>query len=240
MELQTALNTIATDIFRKQADYDYIAARASYRMRLRQQFLWSAHQAVEKYLKAILLFNSKSARFYTPTGRTKQKEFSHNLAALLLEVRSIQLFEIELGPKGEEFFSYLSSQGVNRYLSASAYSMADAIQQLDQLVWHIRRYCQYISSHHEAIPGMQEAILRSITAPSTKRMPQLLGGELEAVVRRDPKDSARKALVWANLWYCNKRRHRVTYDAFSSFEITPSEREWQGIDWETIEYYVKP
>jgi hypothetical protein len=52
MELQVILNTFASDVFRKQADYDYIAARANYRMRLRQQFLWSAHQSVEKYLKA--------------------------------------------------------------------------------------------------------------------------------------------------------------------------------------------
>jgi len=74
MELQIILNTFATDIFRKQADYDYIAARANYRMRLRQQFLWSAHQAVEKYLKAILLFNGKSARFYTPAATAKRKE----------------------------------------------------------------------------------------------------------------------------------------------------------------------
>jgi hypothetical protein len=66
MEMQVILNTFASDVFRKQADYDYIAARANYRMRLRQQFLWSAHQAVEKYLKATLLFNGKSARFYTP------------------------------------------------------------------------------------------------------------------------------------------------------------------------------
>jgi len=61
MDLQVVLNTYATDIFRNQADFDYISARANYRLKLRQQFLWSAQQAVEKYLKAILLFNGKSA-----------------------------------------------------------------------------------------------------------------------------------------------------------------------------------
>lgn len=65
MEFQIVLNTFACDVFRKQADYDYISARANYRMRLRQQFLWSAQQAVEKYLKATLLFNGRSARYYT-------------------------------------------------------------------------------------------------------------------------------------------------------------------------------
>ncbi|CUB05958.1 HEPN domain-containing protein [Marinomonas fungiae] len=56
MNKQLVLNTLAKDIFRKQADFDYISARVNFRLGLRQQFLWSAQQAIEKYLKAILLF----------------------------------------------------------------------------------------------------------------------------------------------------------------------------------------
>ena len=248
MNLQIVLSTFATDIFRRQADCDYIAARANYRMRLRQQFLWSAHQAVEKYLKAILLFNGKSARFYTPAGATKRKEFGHDLDALLQEARSISLFRIDIDPENEQFLSYLSCQGGdNRYISTSAYNTSDAIHRLDRLVWHIRRYCQYIPDRglgcREAVPGMQEAFIRSIADPSTKKTPHsfvLLAGELEKVIKRSPEDPARKALVWANLWYGKKKRCRVTYDSFSSFEIPPTEREWQDIDWELIKDYVKP
>jgi len=90
---------------------------------------------------------------------------------------------------------------------------------------------------------MQEAILRSIADPSTKKRPHsfaLFAGELETVVKRSPKDPARKALVWANLWYGKKKRHRVTYDSFSSSEIPPTEREWQGVNWARIKDYVKP
>jgi HEPN domain-containing protein len=248
MELQVILNTFASDVFRRQADYDYIAARANYRMRLRQQFLWSAHQAVEKYLKAILLFNGRSARFYTAPGTIKKREFGHNLDALFAEVKNIALFKIEIESEDEKFLSYLSSQGgANRYLSTSAYNTSDAIHWLDRLVWNIRRYCQYIADRglgcREAVPGMQEAVVRSIADPSKKTTPHsfaLFGGELETVIKRDPKDPARKALVWANLWYGKKKRLRVTYDSFSSSEIPPNEREWTGIDWKLIEEYVKP
>jgi HEPN domain-containing protein len=248
MELQVILNTFASDVFRRQADYDYIAARANYRMRLRQQFLWSAHQAVEKYLKAILLFNGRSARFYTAPGTIKKREFGHNLDALFAEVKNIALFKIEIESEDEKFLSYLSSQGgANRYLSTSAYNTSDAIHWLDRLVWNIRRYCQYIADRglgcREAVPGMQEAVVRSIADPSKKTTPHsfaLFGGELETVIKRDPKDPARKALVWANLWYGKKNRLRVTYDSFSSSEIPPNEREWTGIDWKLIEEYVKP
>lgn len=244
MEMQVILNTFASDVFRKQADYDYIAARANYRMRLRQQFLWSAHQAVEKYLKATLLFNGKSARFYAPPGDPKRREFSHNLDALVTEVKNIALFKLEIEPEDEQFLSYLSSQGgANRYLSTSAHNASDAIHRLDRLVWHIRRYCQYIPDRG---PGMREEFVRSITDPSKKKTPHSFAlfagelGELEAVLKRKPEDPARKALVWANLWYGKKKRLRVTYDGFSSSEIPPNEREWTGVDWKLIEEYVKP
>ncbi len=45
---------------RDLADKDYISARMSYRVDLTDQFLWSGLQALEKYLKATLLFNNLS------------------------------------------------------------------------------------------------------------------------------------------------------------------------------------
>jgi hypothetical protein len=41
--------------FRDAADEDYIAARTVSRLGLNRPFLWSSLQAVEKYIKAILL-----------------------------------------------------------------------------------------------------------------------------------------------------------------------------------------
>ncbi len=52
MTLRIALLTLATEIFREQADQDYVVARACYRMNLREQFLWASLQACEKFLKA--------------------------------------------------------------------------------------------------------------------------------------------------------------------------------------------
>ena len=248
MDLQLILNTFATDIFRRQADCDYIAARANYRMKLRQQFLWSAHQALEKYLKAILLFNGRSARYYIPAGEAKKREFRHDLDALLGEVQKIELLQFDIGPDDHKFLKYLSHQGgANRYLSTSAYNASDAIHSLDRLVWHIRRYCQFIPDRgigcREAVPGMQEAVVRSINDPSFKNSPHtfaLFAGELESVINGDPKDPARRALLWANLFYGKKKRHRVTYDSFSSTEIPPNERDWPNVDWKALQDYVKP
>ena len=60
--LQNALNAIAREEFRDLADYDYISARVSFRLNLREQFYWSGLQVVEKYLKAILLFNGQKIK----------------------------------------------------------------------------------------------------------------------------------------------------------------------------------
>lgn len=248
MERQLILNTFATDVFRKQADCDYIAARANYRMHLRQQFLWSAQQAMEKYMKAILLFNGRSSRYYLPPGGVKRKEFGHDLDALFAEIIRLPLFQINVKPEDKVFLSYLSRLGGNnRYLSASSYITSDAIHQLDRLVWSVRCYCQFIPDRglgcRDVVPGLQEAIVRSIEDPKHKQMPHkfaLMRGELEAVIKRSPKDPARKALVWANLFYGKKRRLQVTFRGFNSFEVAPIARNWPDVDWSDIAGFVKP
>ena len=48
--------------FRDVADTDYVCARVCHRLDLKQQFLWASLQAIEKYLKAILLYNHRSAK----------------------------------------------------------------------------------------------------------------------------------------------------------------------------------
>lgn len=251
MDLQLILNAFARNIFRKQADCDYIAARANYHMRLRQQFLWSAHQAIEKYLKAILLFNGRSTRW--PVGTIKGQEFGHNLNLLLVEVQKIEILKFEIEPDDQKFLTYLSHQGgENRYLSTSAYNSSDAIHRLDRLVWHIRRYCQYIPDrglgNREIVLGIQEAAVRSINDPSWKKLPHSFtlfageAGELERVIKSDPKDPARRALLWANLFYGKKKRLRVTYDSFSSTEIPPNENkyDYRNVDWKDLERYIRP
>lgn len=243
MELQIILNTFASDIFRRQADRDYIAARANYKMQLRQQFLWSALQSIEKYLKAILLFNGRSARY--PEG--SKKEFGHKLTELVDEVKKIPVFSFTLDPEHELFLKYLSQQGPNRYLGTTAYNTRDVLYQLDGVVWQIRRYCQYFPDRglgsSEPIQGLREASVNAALNPTHKKQPhrfRISAGELEKIVKRPKADPARQALVWANLYYGAKRRTTVTLRTFSSSEIPPAERDWSGVDWKIVEQYVKP
>jgi len=233
MPLQTTLNSFAVGIFRKQADFDYISARSNYKLQFRQQFIWAAQQAIEKYLKAILLFNGKSAKSY-PDENGKKHKYGHDLCALCAAVKQIDYLRFQLLPENESFLKYLNEQGSNnRYLSTSSYNRGDAIQMLDSLVWHLRRYCQFIPNSdtnlEPNVSRVQKALLDFICSFPEHNYPhkfRLQGGELEKILQAPATNSARKTLVWANLWYGIKRRKRVTYSPFSSTEIPPNERHW--------------
>ena len=242
MRVQIILNTFATDVFRNQGDCDYIAARSNFKLHLRQQFLWSAQQCIEKYLKAILLFNGQSARYVNNTKR----EYGHNLCLLNEAVKGIQTFKFELESTQEQFINYLSTQGPNRYIGTIAYNTGNALSDLDSTVWHIRRYCQYMADQGcrgiESIPGVRETVVATALNPLHKLHPQkvaLFNGHLEKVLKKKKDDPTRKVLVWNNLFYGAKKRTRVTYPTFSSSEIPPNKRGWPNVDWAEVEKYVR-
>ncbi len=82
MEAKILINDFATRSFRDIADQDYIAARLSYRHGLYSQFHWQSLQALEKYLKAILLYN-----------RIKATNINHDIECALEHTKKLP-FEI--------------------------------------------------------------------------------------------------------------------------------------------------
>jgi HEPN domain-containing protein len=112
MNLTVRLNQFAS-LFRDIGDGDYISARANYQLHLREQFFWAGLQALEKYLKAILLHNGQSTLKY-----------SHNLPELLKAVRQISYLKFQIPVGVEEFLTRLRDLGDNRYLSTDTYVRA--------------------------------------------------------------------------------------------------------------------
>src|SRR5207249_2979149 len=101
------INGFATQSFRDQADRDYIAARLACRAELMPQFLWASQQAVEKYLKAILLYN-----------RIPVHKLTHDLSVLLQLTEKLPPtpFTIDLSVRSRKFIDHLSIYGQNRYI----------------------------------------------------------------------------------------------------------------------------
>ncbi len=133
MQSLPLINDFAKRSFRDVADQDYIAARMSYRAQLREPFLWSSLQAFEKYFKAILLFNRKSA-----------KGVGHNISEALKRVESIHDLSFSIPDDVREFIFYINNYGTNRYLEYSTHLRDQALLALDRSVWYVRRYCFYM------------------------------------------------------------------------------------------------
>jgi hypothetical protein len=207
MDKQTCIVDFATRSFRDVADRDYICARACYRLELDQQFLWAALQAVEKYLKGILLFNNKRT-FY-----------GHKLVEARNALASISDIQFQISQHVDNFIGDLDQQGNNRYFTFPFRKRGEAIFLLDEAVWSLRRYCQNLRFGC----GLEQNLKRihSVefdSAPNRFRIPS---GFLEAIV--DGKSTrCREDLLWCNLYFGKKSRRSVKPGRLRSASAWPT------------------
>jgi HEPN domain-containing protein len=200
-----------TDTFRDTADRDYIAARLLYQHGLFQPAAWSALQAVEKYLKATLLFGGRSV-----------KSYRHDLVQLWTAVKKLPHLKAQIPKDWEEFLESLSAQGSNRYLDYTSYFEGYELQRLDRLVWYVRRYCQdfkLFPGDKRAYPGEARRLVAAIPYEADRQLIRVFkieNGFLEKVLaqRGNP---LRSALIWKNFYYGARRRSKVQYTVTMSW-----------------------
>lgn len=236
LDFQILLNTYAKDIFRKQADCDYIAARSNYRLGLRQQFLWSAQQTIEKYLKSILLFNGISARYMDINGPKIQKnEYGHNLKELIKSVYKLDSLKLKLSTELYKKLIHFHN-GSDRYLNQYALSYHDDLEALDELIFRIRPYCQHIPEVGSTIENIYDyTFTQEMHDQKMSKIKQgnvkLDDGYLENILKKDINDFARQNLLWCNLYIIDQNQKDIeciqtTYEkTFSSDEIPPHLRD---------------
>lgn len=210
-------NDFATRCFRNVADEDYIAARTSYRFGLVEPFLWSSLQAVEKYVKAILLYNDCST-----------KGINHDVEKGFNRLSRIGDIEFDLHEDVSKFIHYLSRHASSRYLERPYYTMGRELLRLDNAVWNIRRYCQDLRSGPSSMSEstLLEIHLRSIARSRWSNKPhrfRLFGdGFLERVVDGRVGSEVREALIWKNPYYGKRYRRRLrNYKLRSQSENPP-------------------
>ncbi len=216
MNSNALLNDFAIRCFRDVADHDYIVARMAYRANLLQQFHWSSLQAIEKYLKAILLLN-----------RIKAKDVNHDIEKALLYANKLP-FLLQLSESSKEFIRHINRYGRFRYLESSFYIFGPKLVELDKTVWEIRRYCTQINAEIQLHSGQKinimeyelEKIARS--EHERPRLFKLLGGVLEKIVDCN-NHPARKALVWQNAFFGSSKlwRRSVTMTVYSQATNSP-------------------
>lgn len=198
------INQFAIRCFRDTGDADYIAARLAIRSGLAQPFLWSAEQAVEKYIKCILMLNRRTT-----------EGLLHKIGDALERVNSTLPFKIELDKHEAKIFQHLVSWNADRYLLHSFTLHSVEVLHLDKLVWKLRQYCEPLDVLHYADTPSEVVLLQNtsrieagLTGPS--RDGRIAGGYLEKVLenRQHP---AREGLVWQNFYFTHAFRKRVMF-----------------------------
>ena len=213
MDIEKLLNNFATRSFRDTADCDYIAARLSHRANLLEQFHWQSLQAIEKYLKAILLYN-----------RIKAKNIKHSLSKALGKAELLP-FELNLTEIALEFIEHIDSFGRFRYLEASYFVRGPKLVELDKTIWEIRRYCKVLDYSKTLDDGTEQRMLpieieRIRRATDAHPMEfELQGGLLEEILE-NKNNPARAPLIWQNGFFGKSRRRTV--EARSNFSMKNS------------------
>lgn len=193
-KIDRCLNSFATESFRDQADRDYIHARLACRSELFPQFLWSSHQALEKYLKAILLYN-----------RIEATRVRHDILGALALTRHLP-FKIELSNRSKRFLDHVADLGEHRYLDVPYYVHGHVMVDLDLCVWELRRYCQVLNVFGKALPSIEESLLQKaktdleLSRSQPRHLFRLHGGHLEKILD-NPRHPSRPPLVWNNPCY---------------------------------------
>lgn len=195
-EKEILLNDFALRSFRDDADGDYIAARMAYRSKLVPQFLWLSQQAIEKYLKCILVLN-----------RIPAKKLQHDLGRALSRVEEGCWFELRLHSESRRFIEYLNGFRV-RYAELSYYVHDYEIVKLDRTVWELRRYCQVIQRHLVNAHGEQCELARIKASEDRPHEFRFFRGFLEKVLT-ERKHPARAALIWQNFFFGSRRRRKI-------------------------------
>src|SRR5262245_30871452 len=182
MDRDALVNDFALRSFRDMADGDYIAARMACRAALLPQFLWASQQAVEKYLKCILLLN-----------RIDGTDAYHDLDKARARIEASGKISLDLTQGTKEFIAMLDGCGRYRYFEVSTIGFGAQLVTLDRAVWELRRYCTLDEEPR------QLKLRQGFAAPRVR----LTNGTLEKIID-DLKNPARAPLLWQNGFFGNR------------------------------------
>ena len=201
--------------FRDTADKDYIAARLCYRHKLVLQFFWSGLQAIEKYLKYILVVNKVSS-----------KNYNHRIGDLYNKILSMNKLKFKNNKQVNKFVMHLCSVGDDRYFTKPYHNLNLTVCQLDEAVWHIRRYCQRLIykgtnvQHNSYFRHLHSEITSSEYIKEPHKL-RINGGYLEKLLDGSTENKAREALIWKNNFFGNKLRSKTENQSWVEFK-TPN------------------
>jgi len=216
-DIRPSTNSLVERMFVATADRDYVLARWAAINRLDINFFWLGVQAVEKYLKAILLFNGRAARKH---GHDVQRlhddvltldsslTFEPLTKPTVLDLDDIPWFDESV----PQFLKRLNLMGDpnNRYMLYGFAVHSDDLLKFDQLIWAVRRHCRPFTETHVA---GEAGNIEINWIEQLKKGPGLwrLGSNLliEKLVDEEASTPVGEALITLNLPFAPDRNHTV-------------------------------
>jgi hypothetical protein len=144
MALTSSQVSIVKEMFVRTADENYVAARWCNAQRLHTDFFWLGTHALEKYMKAVLLYNGRSVKRY---GHDVLRLYSsvHTIGKSLLPVtlkKPSNLTGVHwINRTAKEFLEHPARDGSpeNRYLGHGYSTRSQDVHMLDTMVYAVRR-----------------------------------------------------------------------------------------------------
>jgi len=207
-ELRGKRNEFIYHSFRDVADCDYITARTLHRLKLFNQFSWSALQAIEKYLKTILLIYDRNT-----------KQIGHKLTEGLIQVENITDINWDFDVKIRKFIEYSTIFGGDRYFTFPWGTEGNELFILDYTVWKIRRYCQDLQWMKilQAQQGISiyDDYIKQIQSQKcfekSNKFRLLHKGYLERVLDTKRFQKQREQLVYKNFYYGSYKKRKIIF-----------------------------
>jgi hypothetical protein len=190
--------------FRDVADADYLAARVCWRRELHRQFWWMALQAVEKYLKGILLFS-----------RTPIHDLGHDLVGAFESFERLDSVAWKPEASITDFIKLLNAQGPNRYFEWNLQRKGDELLLLDECIWKLRIRCVAMASNAKVgneLIWTSEKHFEKIVKYRTTQNPSDIWipfGLIEKIL--SSKSDLRKDLTWKNFYFGRNRKKRILW-----------------------------
>ncbi|WP_250626350.1 HEPN domain-containing protein [Pinirhizobacter soli] len=213
-QITMQINNFAERCFRDTADGDYLTARLAFCSGLVAQFLWSSQQALEKYLKYILLVN-----------RVPAAAVGHDLLKALDLAKTVR-FPPTFTSNSMEFFRHIAKCGVDRYLEFSFDIVGWPLHELDQTVWELRRYCQIlhggmdVSTEREHLHYLHLQSMLAASDVAKARDFRICQGRLEKILDA-PTHRSKSALLWKNAVYGDSPAPTADGDLFLEMVNSP-------------------
>lgn len=201
---QCKQGSIIRDMFVDTADQNYVLARWCFQMGMQSDFLWNATHCLEKYLKAILLYNGMPAKEGGHNAHKlylKVKEFAEDLLpGTLIQPDQAQGQWAEENAESYVCRIYQNGDAPVRYNVFGYFLMGADLFKLDQVVFALRRMCGFLDSYLRGNVGggkpsvtLREELLR---LPSYEGF--LVGTRLGKIIGQGSKNDLRHAALNCN------------------------------------------